>query len=346
MVKKWVINFLSFILKQFLKIVPPAVVQKNILNIANNLETYSNSFFSYHLRPKIAKDITLTNNKNYSNIGIIIQGPLVFEQNFTLETVKLYKKFFKNAIIVISTWEGENNDYVNIIRNEGIFIVLNKKPEKSGALNSNYQIVSTLAGLRLLETKGVEYLLKTRSDQRIYNYQSIELFQKLIHNYPAINSFQKNRIISINLTTLKYMPYALGDMCMFGSLSDLINYWNIELENRELDREVTVGLSIKELTKLNVAETFYCTQYLNKIGFPTLISINNSWKAYRELFIVVDYTSVDLFWYKYNREFEYKYRFYQENSFELFKYIDWLDNTECDDENKIFIQIYGSKRIN
>lgn len=344
MVKTTIVHIFTFLLKQFLKIVPPVVVEKNMLNITHKMEVYSNSFFSYHLRPKFAKDITLKSDEEYQNIGIVIQGPLVTEENFTLETVRLYKKLFTNVTIVVSTWEDENENYLAKISNEGVFLVLNKKPEKSGALNSNYQIVSTLSGLRLLETKKIEFVLKTRSDQRLYNYQSIDLFQRLINKYPAINKKQKNRIVSVNFTTLKYRPYAIGDMCMFGSLSDLINYWDIQLENRIIDRKKIIGMSIEELTKLNVAESYYCTHYLNRIGFQTPISITNSWKAYRELFIIVDYTLVQLYWYKYNREIESKLLYYQEHLFELFTYSDWLNNNTCMEENETLKQIDGSKK--
>jgi len=342
MIKKWIIRIISSLLKQFIKIVPPAVVEKNMLNIANKMEMYSNSFFSYHLRPKLAKDTTLKSNNDYRNIGIVIQGPLVLEQNFTLETVKLYKKLFANSVIVVSTWDDEKKDYVNKILKEGAFVLLNKKPENSGALNSNYQIVSTLSGLRFLETKDVGFVLKTRSDQRIYNYQSIDLFQSLIKLYPVINSKQASRIVSVNLTTLKYRPYAIGDMCMFGSLSDIINYWDIELESRTISRNELVGLTIKELTELNVAETYYCTHYLNKIGIPTPISINNSWTTYRDFFIVIDYEMIDLYWYKYDRATEYRHKYYSEHSFELFKYSNWIGHENCVKEENRINEIDGS----
>jgi len=332
MVKKWLIIFLSSLLKQFVKIVPPAVIEKNMLSIANKIELYSNSFFTYHLRPKLAKDVTLKSNNDYSNIGIVIQGPLVLEQNFTLETVKLYKRIFPNSVIVVSTWDDENKNYIKNISDVGAFVSLNKKPEKPGALNANYQIVSTLSGLRLLGTKGVEFALKTRSDQRIYNFQSLDLFLSLIKSYPPISCFQKNRIVSVNFTTLKYRPYAIGDMCMFGSLSDLITYWNISLDNRNIDRKEISNLTIYELAKLNVAETFYCTHYLNKLGFQTPISINNSWKSYREYFIVIDHQLIDLFWYKYNRTSE-RHKYYHEHNFELFGFSDWLKYDLLNDKN-------------
>lgn len=345
MVKQSLISILSFILKQLLKIAPPVAVNKNMSHIARKMETYSNSFFSYHLRPKEAKDVTLKNKKDYSNIGIVIQGPLVIEENFTLETVKLYKSFFKNIQIVVSSWEGENQNYVSLIKSEDVTVVLNKKPKNAGALNSNLQIVTTLSGLRELEKKEVDFVLKTRSDQRIYNYNSIDFFQTLIKKYPPINILQKSRIVSINFTTLKYRPYSIGDMCMFGSLSDIISYWDIELEDRKMVRKELLGLTISELTKLNVAETYYCTHYLNKIGFPTHLSINNSWKAYRDVFIVIDYELADLFWCKYKRESEYKHRYYNEHSFELFTYFDWICQEKLINEGQILKQVDGTKCI-
>ena len=53
-------------------------------------------FFTFHLRPKRADKIGTVADKSlkYSKVAIVIQGPIVYDEDFTLETIKLYKKIF------------------------------------------------------------------------------------------------------------------------------------------------------------------------------------------------------------------------------------------------------------
>lgn len=304
---------------------PPAVIKKTLSSIGEKIESYDNTFFTYHTRPKYAKDITIVSDFDYHDTGIVIQGPVCQAHDFTIETVKLYKQFFRHVTIVVSTWYDTPELVVNKLKNAGAIVLLNRKPEMSGALNANYQIISTRNGIEKLKEFGViKYVLKTRADQRIYNPNSISLFKQLQKQYPPITEQQKERIVSVNFTTLKYRPFALGDMCMFGYIDDIFNYWDIKFDKRELTIKDTLGKQIIELTNMNVGETFYCRNYLQKLNVKYELTISDSWNIYRELFIVVDYELVDLFWFKYNRMLEHKHRYYKRHTFELFTYDDWL----------------------
>ena len=81
--------------------------------------------------------------------AIIMQGPLVREDDFTLETVKIYEKLFPGTVIIVSTWEDSAEEYVKKLSElSNCIVLLNEPPKFSGILNLNMQVVSTLAGIK------------------------------------------------------------------------------------------------------------------------------------------------------------------------------------------------------
>ena len=112
-------------------------------------------------------------------MSIIIQGPILLNDNFTYTTALLYKKYFSKAIIIVSTWEGMAVSQINNFRNSGIILLLNKMPDYNGFSNINLQIVTTLAGINYAKKINTKYILKTRTDQRFYCKESIQYFKNL-----------------------------------------------------------------------------------------------------------------------------------------------------------------------
>lgn len=341
--KKLLVNGLSKFFNFTVRLFPPKVIENALMEIALKVEKCNKSFFTYHMRPQKSIDIDFFSKKEYPEVGIVIQGPLVTEKDFTLETVNLYQKYFPKAIIVVSTWEDADIKVVKSIQNVKVEVLLNRKPKFPGALNANMQIVSTMNGISFLENKGIKYILKTRTDQRIYQPNSLDLFYSLIQQYPSEKNGQTQKIISINFTTLKYRPYAIGDMCMFGHITDLKKYWDIEMDERNISKNDIYDKSIKELCKMNVGESFYCSSYLNKIGETTPLSINHSWNVYRQCFIVVDHEVVDLYWFKYDRIKEFRHRFYRKSLHELFTYADWTSDETIEEDEIILNKKDGQK---
>ena len=41
--------------------------------------------------------------------------------NFLKNTIDIYKKIFKNSLIIISTWENENIDLINTLKDQNIY---------------------------------------------------------------------------------------------------------------------------------------------------------------------------------------------------------------------------------
>jgi len=278
------------------------------------------------LRPKLAENFNLESTcKINEKIAIIIQGPIKEKFNFLKNTLGIYKKIFKNSLIIISTWENENIDLINSLKNENTFVIFSKEPTKSQS-NINHQIFSTNIGLELALKKGAKYSIKTRSDVRI-NKNNLETYLiSLLSTFPVKeNNFIKSRIVVPSLITFKYRLYSLSDITMFGETSDLIKYFKNEkfeqgIKKFNLNNE---NLLIEQTPV--IAEIFLCSRFINEIEGNISWNLDNWWRCLKNYFCVIDNSSLDLLWYKYDWEYEYRYlRTYSDKFARAIDFQDWL----------------------
>ncbi|MFH1427398.1 MAG: WavE lipopolysaccharide synthesis family protein [Patescibacteria group bacterium] len=284
-------------------------------------------FITFHTRPKQAANVGVWSDEliNLPKFAIVIQGPILKDDDFTLETVKIYKKIFNQAIIIVSTWDTEDLDYINKIRQENIEVILNKEPEFSGPSHINFQIISASAGVRKAAELGAEYVLKTRTDQRIYAINVLEFLHSLVKTFPLSKNYkQKERLITTSLNTFKYRMYSPSDMFSFGSIEDMLKYWGPELDLRKGLN--TSYQTAREFAKLRICEAYLLTEYLKNIGREINWTLQDSWQVLADHFCVIDQHSLDLYWYKYERQKEYRYLKYGGvlNSQEL-NFREWLN---------------------
>lgn len=287
----------------------------------NFFEVKKDIFFTFHTRPAFATSIQRENKDNEKDTVIVIQGPIVRERDFTLETIKIYIKIFPTAHIILSTWSGEDmKDFKNL----DIEILLNTKPEHSGISNINYQIVSAFSGIMAAKKINPTYILKTRTDQRIYNEKTLSYFKDLLKTFPIEKTKKpKARIVAIDMNTFKYRPYSISDMVLFGYLEDMINYWGLNTDTRENKK---YGYNnILEWSQARLCEVFLSADYLEKMGANLTWSISDSWKQYIDYFCIADRSTIDLYWFKYEKNKEYRNRRYDGNFMnEEFSFVDWL----------------------
>lgn len=289
-----------------------------------------NSFFSYHLRPKFADDIEVAQDQNteVQKIAIIVQGPIVKENNFTFETIKLYRKIFPKNKIILSTWENEKIEEFEKLNYKNLIIIKSKLPEEAGYLNINYQIKSTKSAIeKSKEFNEIEYLIKSRTDCRIYDPNSLSHLLNLIKNFPVTeNDFLNFRILANSSSTCKYRIYGLTDIFQFGEKNDLFNYWDIPYyEKVLLDKQYNINEDpiINETPILS--EIFLCSYFLYKNKYDISWSMEDWWEVCRKFFIVIDDKSIDLFWCKHSPEIEYKFmKTYSENYPRSLSFNDWL----------------------
>lgn len=108
------------------------------------------------------------------DVTLIVQGKL--EQ----ETYNFYVENYTDFPVIISTWVGCKINFNKAPKN--FTIILNSLPETSGPQNMNYQFVSTLQGLKQVQT---EYVVKIRGDEYYSNleylyFKQLEVPEKVI----------------------------------------------------------------------------------------------------------------------------------------------------------------------
>jgi hypothetical protein len=288
----------------------------------------NNSYLSLFEREKFSNDMHSSPDLNSFNdrVAIVMQGPIIIKDNFTFETLSLYKKRYPKVLLVLSTWDDYLEKDLKKFTDIGIEVLKNKKPKYYGFSNINLQIESSRKGINFAKNKKIKYCLKTRTDQRIYRHDFILFFLSLINLFQIDNhSFVKNRLLSVSLNTFKYRLYGVTDMLMFGHIDDMLLYWNVEFDERKLE-SINFGSTIQEWSKARTCEVYLSTEYLIKIGHKPLYTLEDSWYIYSKYFCIVDRSSIDLFWLKYNRTNE-KRRYNNKNRAldEEFTFSDWIN---------------------
>lgn len=172
-------------------------------SLIQRLEKYSEDSqeeYSLYVRPKYASQMPVQRGLSAAQkrTAIVMQGPLVREHDFTLETVKCYKKLFPDAVVILSTWDTEDIGTLRQLQEqENCQVVTLAQPEHSGILNLNYQIVSTMAGIRRACELQREYVFKTRCDQRFLKAGLLDYMVSLCEAFPLEDGIcgQTQRII-------------------------------------------------------------------------------------------------------------------------------------------------------
>lgn len=279
-------------------------------------------------RPKYVENIKyLSKSFSRKDIAITLQGQLLLDNHFTLETVKLYRKSYRDCPIIVSTWDNEDSEEIrNISKIDNVKVITSSYPQNSGLTHINYQKKSSLEGIKYANELGCNYVLKSRTDQRIYGNNIIEYFLKLIERFPLnIKCKANKRIIVSNLVTIKNRLYNLSDMLLFGQIDDMLLYFSPP-DCKDPPKEYKLPKEKDDLVgfcKARAGEIYFATHYIESLGFELKWTFEDSDYYRNNLFIVIDSESIDQFWPKYTRK-EYMWRNYYGNEFELASFEDWF----------------------
>lgn len=267
------------------------------------MERKARCFCRYRLYPiETGGDCTRSHIKTDTEAGelaIILQGPVDTKYNFTLETVRLYKKIFPDSIIILSTWDSTSGQLIEEFKREGCEVVINKSFSPSGFCNLNYQLCTSLSGLEKARELGAKYCIKNRSDLRIYKEFGFEFMKSLLEMMPLKlkendKVSQRGRIISLNgLSGQLFFPYWLQDYLYFGFTEDLINLFDIDYDTR-----IESGLKAKngkEFCELVPPEIYITKQYLSKY-MKLDDNVESYWDAVRRYFIILDFGDLNVIW--------------------------------------------------
>ncbi len=270
--------------------------------------TRTGTLVTIHTHPLSTRGVKTTSHdiEGIPRTAIVIQGPLLIEHNFTFETVLLYKKHFPETPIIVSVWDTEDKENLHSLEKIGAYIVTSQKPKLPGIGNINLQIACTFAGLTKAKELGAQYVYKTRSDQRMYAPNLNTYLYGLLTLIPMNTG--NGRIIASSLATLKYTPFLLTDMWQYGHIDDLLLLWSCPYDERS-----TLPHPIRtthDLIKANICEARLCTTFLRARGESIEPTVDSWWHALAKHFIIVDQSSIDLVWYKYDFYKEHRLRFY------------------------------------
>ncbi len=298
-------------------------------------------------------------------LAIVIQGVITEKDDFTLETVRFYKMLFKDAHIIISTWDFTKSNLLKRFEDEGCYVVVSKNFKPSGLGNINYQICTTFAGIKKAKELGAKYILKNRSDLRIYREFSFEFLKSLLEVYPVSDdkTNQRGRIITLSgLGPQVISVNGFQDFMYFGFTEDIYNLFDIPYDTRGdevfasssrryFDNKFNGKYSAANVCEELTPEVYITTSFLSKYLLCGM-TVKDSWTYFRKYFLVVDFKAIEAVWYKYQM-----YSIYNETSgkrscldrernynslistciiTDKFKYEEWLEG----ERNKV---VMGSK---
>lgn len=276
--------------------------------VENNLKTLN---VPYTTKVKIN---TLWDIQQTDMMDIVLQGRYDAD---TDEVIAEYLKLPWVNNIIVSCWI--DNATNKVYTNRRVKFVRSEYPFSPGTDNRNLQIVSSLAGLKLVRT---EFAAKMRSDQ-LYDVKSMNRMYEWMKKYHKSNRL----FVAGTYPKLLFHP---RDHIFWGKTSDLINLFSCPLEQNGLVDRIRVKKDdlfgyINEFTR---AETYLGAHYIaqfhpeiNKYllhpekylfdGAPewyTAKKVSDRWTG--EYFIPFPSTDINLKWkrkgwdtYPYNEQF-------------------------------------------
>jgi hypothetical protein len=136
------------------------------------------------------------------DVTVIIQGRLL------QETYDFIVKNYRHFPVIISTWVDNQISFKNLPPN--FKVVLSQYPNDFGDQNFHLQIISTLSGLDMVNTK---YVVKMRGDEKWSNPDSI--FQTIKYNPKKVWTS------SVFFRAWQYSEYHISDHIIAGTTDNL-----------------------------------------------------------------------------------------------------------------------------
>lgn len=196
-------------------------------------------YIQYIAYPKHIENIRKDDSRNisYSEYAIIIQGQILYDNNFTLNTIRLYRSYYKDAKLIVSTWKGVDDGFKREIKKYSVVLLENEPPENSGSQNVNMQIYSSFMGAKKAKELGCKYVGKTRTDQRFYAFDMLTYLRDMIYVFPikSSNNNINNRLVFLSFGSYKKLPFFLCDFFAFGEVSDIIQLYSVPHDIRDLE---------------------------------------------------------------------------------------------------------------
>lgn len=307
-------NFLRWFLDKIIGFIIKCGYDATLLDsIVRTFDKCSKTYLRYKLYPKQIDDFCESDSFSAMKPGefaIILQGPVEKKDDFTRNTILLYKKLYPNAIIIVSTWDNTSQSVINDFESLGCDIIINKQFEGSGFGNVNYQICTSLAGVKRAKDLGAKYTLKSRTDFRLYKNYGLEYLKSLLMTYPINDTMDiplNKRIIGLEgWRGTRYYPYWIQDYLYFGETKDIENLFTINYDKRtpsDCEKLTNKNGSLnfkngKEYCETMPPELFIMESFLSKY-----IELDGTMKQYwdivKDYFIILCFEDLEVLWKKY-----------------------------------------------
>ena len=315
---------------------------ENLIKWIYNRIRHNNKYITERYRPFAVDQVDKNLLDNTLDVAILMRGQVIKNDEFTKNTLKMYRMNYPKSPIYLSTWDYcINNDLVSFLDNHNIKLVVSKfKKPKVGFKNNNLQITSNVKGLEMIMKDNIKFSLSTRTDQRFYSNNILLYLKNIISMYPYKKSsdrdHQISRLVAMSFDTFMFRLYALGDMFLFGLTKDVFNYWNNDKDTRIFKKDYhSKPLSIRSISKFREAEVYWMTEFLKRNGHDIDWSLKDYIEVLKKRFVIVDSYALDFFWPKYS-SFEERFKDFEDIRFKDISHFDWLlmqkDKLKLDDK--------------
>lgn len=273
-----------------------------------------------------------------SDSAIVMQGPVLYEDDFTLETLYRYRKIYPDTPIILSTWVGEVTDEFSYLATSiNIFILENETPAETGPSNIKYQLKSSLEGIKAAKEFGdIWYVMKTRTDQRILKPDFLSYFRALLRTFPCGGKELSERIVFLGgWNSMVTFPYRISDFMAFGTIADLFNYYSATGDGEILEKTYACRENIsghigkwasrimfehsdtafnmldderkalsKELFGTHDPESYLCSSFYERVILKRAFSeeddiLKHYWGFLKNYAVVADADQLLILWHKY-----------------------------------------------
>ncbi len=224
--------------------------------------------------------------------AILVQGPLT--EGITESVMRYYAKRHSEEWLILSTWADSPAELIAQVEPFCDRLLLNVPPDHAGPGNRNMQLVSTRAGLEECARLGLSKVIKTRTDALV---SGDHIFSNSIALQAGTDASRcralgmSGRILVTERYTLRYIPYHVSDILMFGDTEDLLRFWSVPLDPRRYDPMSSEwhGKTYRELSRERaLAEIYFTRHFLDSLGWEASHTLEDHWTMLRDLFVVLD----------------------------------------------------------
>lgn len=198
-------------------------------------------------------------------IGVVFQGPVVDEYKL-LAGLTHYRKLLPDSCIVLSTWENNiKSNLMQELKRIKVSYIESKPPSINGIMNVNRQIVSTAAGIKILQNQvKPDFIIKTRTDYFPWRPD------RAIQQIKTLSRFliESDRIWGIDFNTRMDLPFSFSDILQIGPANLMRDYWRTDglypadVSTKQFLKLTDQQRDIEAILRLQPAEIFLARRYL------------------------------------------------------------------------------------